>query len=483
MTKEQFQKLQEDIQKRHTEVVELIGERDAEVEANGKATKDLGKRVDEGVEELAKLQQQLNEYAARMQEQIDAIDAVFSRNEGSPSQGERVSLGEQFIESDVFKQYKAGGFMQSTVKTQVRSGTITTGLAALAPRLWEGLDIGSREPLRLLQLIPSTTVDEVRDIEYMRELKRPRLVTCLTAAASAADTALSVENFGGFLAGAEITIINKNTGSSETISLDAATPPAPSGDPEKSSLGTLTTVAGGISAAYPEGSEIYADHYGYTPECNFKPRIKPIWEDKEEKFKVLAAHILVTRQAYNHSVLLRDYIDEELPMSVLDQAEYMLLNGNGGDDITGFLNDAEIQTVSGFVAADTPFDRIRRGQAFQAMSNYFANVAVMSHNTWADIELTKGSDSHYVHQVIYDASGRPVVWSMQVVPTNYISDDVVLLGNFTRGCRMYERENLEVRMSDHHEGIFLQNKRAILAETEHALVINRPNAFVKVDMT
>jgi hypothetical protein len=463
-----IQELQAQLQERHDVTIKAIEKRDAEIEEFGKATRETAELVNQHAQEVSELRTQL-----------EAIETLISRGD-TPDGGDHAefkTLGQSFVESDVFAQYSWDDKGTSST-LEVRDVTITTGLAKLAPSMWGGLVTTNREPLRLINVIPVIPTDDISDFEYVRELRKPRLVSKMTAAVIATATVIPVANVGGYIDGQTIEIVSPDGNTTETRTIDST---AYANDALDDPSGTITvTVA--LTNPYAAGSLVYSDHFGYTPEGYYKPAVKPVWADAKASFKVVAAHIRVSRQAYRNSSILRNYIDAELPATLLDTIEFQLLNGAGGNDITGFLNDPEIFEVTGFAAGDTRYDRLRKALAYQAKSNYRASVVVMNHDDWCELELEKGNDDHYVHQVIYDANGQPLVWSMQVIPTNYIPAGKALMGNFDRGCFMLQRETLNVMASDSHEGDFLRNQKAILAETEHTLVITKPDAFVTVDL-
>jgi HK97 family phage major capsid protein len=57
------------------------------------------------------------------------------------------------------------------------------------------------------------------------------------------------------------------------------------------------------------------------------------------------------------------------------------------------------------------------------------------------------------------------------------------LGDWTMGAKLYEREDVSIRVSESHADYFVRNGVAILAEERYAFAVNRPNAYVKGQFT
>jgi HK97 family phage major capsid protein len=58
-----------------------------------------------------------------------------------------------------------------------------------------------------------------------------------------------------------------------------------------------------------------------------------------------------------------------------------------------------------------------------------------------------------------------------------------LLGAFGLGAQVWDREDANIRVSEHHADYFIRNQIAILAEERLTQTIYRPEAFVKGTFT
>jgi len=54
-----------------------------------------------------------------------------------------------------------------------------------------------------------------------------------------------------------------------------------------------------------------------------------------------------------------------------------------------------------------------------------------------------------------------------------------LLGDWTLGATLYDRESVSIRVSESHEDLFVKNGVVVLAEERYAFAIELPKAFCK----
>jgi HK97 family phage major capsid protein len=66
-----------------------------------------------------------------------------------------------------------------------------------------------------------------------------------------------------------------------------------------------------------------------------------------------------------------------------------------------------------------------------------------------------------------------------VIVTNAMNQSEFILGDWTMGARIYDREDVTVRVSESHEDFFIKNAVAILAEERYTMAVVRPLAFTK----
>ena len=70
-----------------------------------------------------------------------------------------------------------------------------------------------------------------------------------------------------------------------------------------------------------------------------------------------------------------------------------------------------------------------------------------------------------------------------VVATQAMTVDTFLVGAFRMGAQVFDRMMASVAVATENEDDFVNNLITILIEERLALVVNRPEAFVKGDIT
>jgi len=169
------------------------------------------------------------------------------------------------------------------------------------------------------------------------------------------------------------------------------------------------------------------------------------------------------------------------------------LFGDGtGQNMTGIMNDAGIsdigQIASGTSAADLPaamIDHIRTAKTQLQVNEYYGvNGLVMNPEDWETLEKAKATDGHYILVSHAATSAEPSeVWRIPVVITNAMTKGQFLLGDWSIGAKIYDREAVSIRISESHNQLFIENAVAILAEERYTIAVNRPLAFAKGDFT
>jgi HK97 family phage major capsid protein len=160
-----------------------------------------------------------------------------------------------------------------------------------------------------------------------------------------------------------------------------------------------------------------------------------------------------------------------------------LLYGDGlGDNLQGILThpDRQQYNIADGPATDTKIDAIRRAATLARVAQYPVTGCVLNPFDWEDIELQKDNENRYLWVTVSEG-GIPRLWRMPVVDTTAIAVGTALVGAFSLGAILWDREDGNIRVGEPN-AFFLQNKLAILAEERVLLTIFRPQAFVEVTL-
>jgi HK97 family phage major capsid protein len=200
----------------------------------------------------------------------------------------------------------------------------------------------------------------------------------------------------------------------------------------------------------------------------------------------MAHHFIAARQVLSDAPRLSAMINQRSVYGLNLNMDAQLLYGDGTDgNLTGLFVDAGVSDI-GNITLDTDqtlasgmVDHIRRAVT-QCQLNDFYNVngLVVNPADWETLELAKGTDGHYIW-VQVPTGGESRMWRVPVIVSNAITAGEFILGDWTLGATLYQREGISVRVSESHADLFIKNGVAILAEERVAFGIELPKAYTK----
>lgn len=193
---------------------------------------------------------------------------------------------------------------------------------------------------------------------------------------------------------------------------------------------------------------------------------------------VTIAHwIPASRQVLADSQGLADYIDSRLMygLRLAEEAQFLTGDGTGGN-INGLQTQAT--TYNRGVSNDTMLDCLLKALLQVALSEYSSSGYVLNPIDWTQIRLIKDTTGRYLFgDPQSDAAAR--VWGLPVVATNSQTQGTFLTGAFELAAAVWDREDAEIRVSEHHDTFFVKNMVAVLAEERTTLTVYRTASIVK----
>lgn len=203
--------------------------------------------------------------------------------------------------------------------------------------------------------------------------------------------------------------------------------------------------------------------------------------------RTIAHYMVASRQVLSDAARLRNYIDGRLAYGLNLEMDSQMLYGDGlTENFKGLFTDAGVSNVgeiaSGTSAADLPLamlDHIRGAVTACQLNDYYnINGLILNPLDWATLETAKGSDGHYIWVTVPNG-GEARLWRVPVIVTNAVQQGDFLLGDWSMGATLYERETLSVRVADQHAELFVKNGLVILGEERAAFAIELPLAYAK----
>lgn len=226
-------------------------------------------------------------------------------------------------------------------------------------------------------------------------------------------------------------------------------------------------------------------------ELQAKPQSNITWSLQTAPVRTFAHFVPASRQVLSDAPMLQGLIDTELSYGLDLESDAQLLLGDGtNQNVTGILVDAGVTDVAPaaatVAAADLGaayLDHLRKAvTTLQTFEYYNINGLVLNPADWEIIENSKGTDGHYLLVPFAATSGQATqVWRVPVVLSNAQPAGTFLMGDWTMGAVLYDREDASIRISEHHANNFVENAVTILGEERYAFAIPRPKAFAKGD--
>ena len=203
--------------------------------------------------------------------------------------------------------------------------------------------------------------------------------------------------------------------------------------------------------------------------------------------RTMAHWVPASRQVLSDAPMLQRLIDAKLMYGLNLLADSQLLYGNGlNQNLTGLMVDSDVSDIgeiaTGTSAADLPgamLDHIRAAITECQTNDYYnVNGLVINPVDWGTLETAKGSDGHYIWVTVPNG-GESRLWCVPVIVSNAMTAGDFLLGDWTMGATIYDREQMDIRVSESHSDYFVKNGVAILAEERYGFGIELPKAFTK----
>ena len=129
---------------------------------------------------------------------------------------------------------------------------------------------------------------------------------------------------------------------------------------------------------------------------------------------------------------------------------------------------------------ENAFDAIQEAIAMIRVNGGRANGMIIDPFDWANLLTVKfgsgATQQGYVGGGPFASTGNP--WGLRVVVSDAATQGLPIVGDFSRGAKVYRRGGLNVRTTNTDQDDFIKNLVTILAEMRLVLGISYENLFV-----
>lgn len=218
-----------------------------------------------------------------------------------------------------------------------------------------------------------------------------------------------------------------------------------------------------------------------------KPEASFVLTLQTDTAATVAHWVNITRQALDDDSMLRGYVEGRLTYGLMKRLNGQIINGNGtAPNMRGILNVAGIGTYVA-AAGEAAVISIRRAKTVAQLSEYEPDSVVINPVDWERVELSVTTDGAFRVSPSVQAGAPARVWGLAVSTTTAIVGTVggatpvggrFIVGAFRTGATLWERNGVDIFITDSHASNFTSNILTLLAELRAALTVWRPKAFV-----
>jgi len=204
--------------------------------------------------------------------------------------------------------------------------------------------------------------------------------------------------------------------------------------------------------------------------------------------KTIATWIPYSRQAAMDVPAFASFLNRVLLEFLLNEEDDQIINGAGGNDLSGILNDPDIQlqpfSNDIIETVRKAITRLQTGDPCLG-GGWEPTAIAMTPADWEATELIKDLDDRYLlipsSASVADGGPQPPrLWRVPVVVTPALPAGTALLGAWDVAAQYFTYEDALLRVSDSHSDFFVRNLVAALVELRSILAIQVPAAIVQV---
>lgn len=186
--------------------------------------------------------------------------------------------------------------------------------------------------------------------------------------------------------------------------------------------------------------------------------------------ETIGHYVHVSKNVLQDSGVLDAFLRSRLLYGLRLEEENQILNGNGSSgELDGILNTGNFTAFNRTQSPlDTARDTIGRALTQVELADYDPNGIVLNPVDWETIKLSLKNEN-----VQYRLFGVPVAVS------NSITSGTFLVGDFTRGAVLFDRQEASIEVSEYHDSNFEKGLVTLLATERVGLVVTNPGALIK----
>jgi HK97 family phage major capsid protein len=128
------------------------------------------------------------------------------------------------------------------------------------------------------------------------------------------------------------------------------------------------------------------------------------------------------------------------------------------------------------------FDGILDAKTTVQLANFEPNAVLVHPTDWSILLAEKFTDDHgYIGGGPFTATSNP--WGLNVVVSQAATEGTPLVGDFTRGAKVYRRGGMSIASTNSNEDDFINNLVTVRAELRCVVGVTYPEAFAEASVS
>lgn len=321
----------------------------------------------------------------------------------------------------------------------------------------------------LRQIIPSI-VTASDTILYPKLTAVYHLAEDIATQANSGQKDIVLTYAGGVMPG-EVYTLSKGEAQEEDITVDSV----------DYATETVTATAN-LTNTHAVGRLLTGDKCIFTPRTKTAPHAKLVYGQGTASVLDLRTILDVQGQSLDDAGRFEAELNMDLPPMLARQFERQVFYGNGvaTREFEGIFNNSDASTLlmSTGTAGQREAHAIRRGITVGRLSHQRPEVIHTHPNDLEKLDLAATEDGAFLDKLVID-NGQLIIWRTPVRDEDEIKEGDFLVANWSRGARVYDREQASISMSTEHNDNFATEMVSIKAKERLALAFREPKAFVK----
>ncbi len=220
----------------------------------------------------------------------------------------------------------------------------------------------------------------------------------------------------------------------------------------------------------------------YVAMANLKPESAMGFQVETAQIETIAHTITCPLQLARDIPAFEAWLNNKMVAMLRLKSETAYLYGSGTTpEIRGITNFSGIQTLTQ-LGTDNRIDTFRKALNKLEVSFYpWADNAILHPNDLMAMELLKDLEDRYLWPVFgtwaTGVNANKSLFGVPIVSTTAITENTALIGNFSQGVTLYQREAVNVRVSFDTLDYFQRNLMMLRVESDECLVPEDAKCF------